>query len=639
MKTLQKLGYGIVFSLLIPVLLVLWSKKLNLLYPLPILPWSGVGVLFSIIGSILIVWGMGALLVVGNGFPMNAFPPQYYVSSGIYSIIKHPIYVGFTILCFGISLYYQSPSGYWIISPLVALGCSAIVFGYEKTAIERHFGKKGNRTFIELPENSNLQRRFSDIISTVILLGIPWSLVYEAGLNWGIYWGGYDLSLPIEKTFPVITWTTFFYSLTYLLVIAVPLFSIRKKTLRRFIISGVLATIIGGLLLFTVPVIAPLKDFEHIDFWGRILLMEHKMDGKGAAFPSFHAIWITIALSVYIKEFKRYTLLFWLISIATLISCFTTGMHSILDIVAGIIVAVVSIKYDQVWKKVVIICQKIANSWHEWHIGNVRIINHGFYAGLAGFFGIIMVTTLMGTDSFLTVSIVAFGSLIGAALWAQIIEGSSQLLRPFGYYGSIVGGVIGCVLCHMFGENGWQVAAAFCTAAPIIQFLGRFRCLVQGCCHGAKTHDTLGVKVTHPSSRVCTIAHLGEQSIYPTQLYSMIGNVIIAPIILRLWFSEVSPTLIVGMYLILSSIARFVEEHYRGEPQTKEFAGLRLYQWASIIIAIIGIGLTMMFIPYESTQMQFSIFYVAYAMFWGFVCFIVLGVDFPKSTKRFSRLT
>lgn len=640
MKILQKIGYGIVFSLLIPALLVLWSNKLNLQYPLPLLPWSDVGVVFSITGIVLIVWGMGALFVVGKGFPMNAFPPQYYVSSGIYGVVKHPIYVGFTLFCFGVSLYLQSPSGYWIISPLVALGCFAIVLGYEKTAIERNFGKQINRTFIKLPENSNLQRQFSDIVSTIILLGVPWFLVYESGLNWGNYWGGYELSLPFEKTFPVIPWTTSFYSLTYLFVIAVPLLSIRKITLRKFIISGTLATAVGGILLFTIPVIAPLKEFDPIDFWGFILLTEHKMDGKGSAFPSFHAIWIIIALNVYIKEFERYALLFWLISIATLISCFTTGMHSIADIVAGIIVAVVSIKYDELWKKTVMSCQKIANSWHEWHIGNLRIINHGFYAGLGGFFGIFIVSTLLGVDSSIAfVSVVALSSILGAALWAQIIEGSSQLLRPFGYYGSILGGVFGCVLCHLFGENGWQIAAAFCVAAPIVQFLGRFRCLVQGCCHGAKTLDTLGIKVTHPSSRICKIAHLEEQSLYPTQLYSMVGNVIIAPIMLRLWFADVSPTLIIGMYLILSSIARFVEEHYRGEPQTKELAGLRLYQWASIINAVIGIGLTMIFIPNENTEIHLSFPQLAYSTLWGLVSFIALGVDFPKSTKRFSRLT
>jgi hypothetical protein len=33
------------------------------------------------------------------------------------------------------------------------------------------------------------------------------------------------------------------------------------------------------------------------------------------------------------------------------------------------------------------------------------------------------------------------------------------------------------------------------------------------------------------------------------------------------------------MYLILSGVLRFMEEAYRGEPQTRRLAGLPIYQW------------------------------------------------------------
>ena len=50
--------------------------------------------------------------------------------------------------------------------------------------------------------------------------------------------------------------------------------------------------------------------------------------------------------------------------------------------------------------------------------------------------------------------------------------------------------------------------------------------------------------------------------------------------------------LVIGLYLILSGIARFVEESYRAEPQTRVVAGLHIYQWLAIGQTMAGIVTT-----------------------------------------------
>src|SRR5439155_18316862 len=52
---------------------------------------------------------------------MNAYPPPRYVAQGIFRLLPHPIYTGFTMLCVGVSIAVVSASGLWLVSPIVAL--------------------------------------------------------------------------------------------------------------------------------------------------------------------------------------------------------------------------------------------------------------------------------------------------------------------------------------------------------------------------------------------------------------------------------------------------------------------------------------------------------------------------------------
>jgi hypothetical protein len=72
--------------------------------------------------------------------------------------------------------------------------------------------------------------------------------------------------------------------------------------------------------------------------------------------------------------------------------------------------------------------------WREWRIGSVRVINHGFYVGARALLSCWIAESLGGAAGRAPILLAEFTAVVGAALWAQYIEGSPQLLRPFGFY-------------------------------------------------------------------------------------------------------------------------------------------------------------------------------------------------------------
>ncbi|MGE5733006.1 MAG: prolipoprotein diacylglyceryl transferase family protein, partial [Gemmatimonas sp.] len=229
--------------------------------------------------------------------------------------------------------------------------------------------------------------------------------------------------------------------------------------------------------------------------------------------------------------------------------------------------------------------------------------------------------------------------LIGAGAYAQVLEGSSRLLRPFGWYGGVIGALIGILTSPLVGGAIVPLLAAFALAAPWVQILGRLRCLVQGCCHGGPAPPRAGICYQHHRSRVAQIAQLSGVPLYPTPVYSIAGNIVIGAMLIRLRTLSCPDSLLIGVYLMLSGCARFVEEAYRGEPQTPLVLGLRIYQWFAIGTLLAGIVSTM--IPMPPSEQTFSVPSAA-LLTWAVVMFLVfaaaMGLDFPRSNRRFSRL-
>jgi hypothetical protein len=108
--------------------------------------------------------------------------------------------------------------------------------------------------------------------------------------------------------------------------------------------------------------------------------------------------------------------------------------------------------------------------------------------------------------------------------------------------------------------------------------------------------------------------------------------------VIRAWTLAAPMPFIMGTYFLLSGLGRFIEESYRGEPQTPVYAGLAMYQWLAISSIFIGAVLMTRGGTGQITAIEFQPWVLVYAALFGLLTFFAMGVDFPESTKRFSRL-
>jgi hypothetical protein len=429
--------------------------------------------------------------------------------------------------------------------------------------------------------------------------------------------------------------------LCYPFVIAVVFLVNDKLTLRRFVVEAALLTGVGIFVQAGLPLVAEPRPLVPEGFWGHWLAWERGLDGPAAAFPSFHVAWALLAARYYqMPQPAPLPVARWLVrglAWAIVASCATTGMHSLLDILAGVGLYWLVINHPSVWEWVRARLERLANSWRAWQWGPLRIINHSLYAGLGAGVGALLACALVG--DWVVVVAVGLAGIVGAGAWAQLVEGSSGLSRPFGYYGCVLFGTLACLVVPLFrGPSALAVLASFALASPWVQALGRLRCVVQGCCHGRPAPASIGIRVSHPKSRVCALSHLPGRPIHPTPLYSIVANVALGTLLWRGWYGQVAPQLLVGGYFIGSGLARFVEEAYRGEVQTPTWHQLRLYQWLALASVLLGVAITMWPAAPVPLGWYWQPGYWPVALGFGLVAAFAMGMDFPQSTRRFSRL-
>jgi protein-S-isoprenylcysteine O-methyltransferase Ste14 len=127
------LAYGALFVIIIPALLILWARAMDrVTVDLPAVGTVALGWTMAAVGLAVIAAGWWALVWYGDGLPMNVAPPAKLVTQGIYRMLPHPIYVGFSLMTAGYFMGNDLRAGFWLVTPCVALGCAAIVLGYER---------------------------------------------------------------------------------------------------------------------------------------------------------------------------------------------------------------------------------------------------------------------------------------------------------------------------------------------------------------------------------------------------------------------------------------------------------------------------------------------------------------------------
>jgi len=196
-------------------------------------------------------------------------------------------------------------------------------------------------------------------------------------------------------------------------------------------------------------------------------------------------------------------------------------------------------------------------------------------------------------DSLLNLIIFAIigGMLGGKGLFIiteikDIIKDPSILLN-FGYgfviYGAIGGGALAMYLYSK--RKNWNVIEMIDMTVPglaIAQGFGRIGCFLAGCCYGAETKSPIGVQFPENSLAPSGI-HL-----HPTQIYSSIFDFLLGLILLYYSKKERKNGKIMGLYLIIYSIGRFLVEFLRDDPRGS-VGILSTSQFIAIFTLVLGI--------------------------------------------------
>lgn len=189
------------------------------------------------------------------------------------------------------------------------------------------------------------------------------------------------------------------------------------------------------------------------------------------------------------------------------------------------------------------------------------------------------------------------GAIIGARLMfvityiPQIIENPSIVILLFIRGGSVfLGGVIGgfffaILYIKMYGLDPVKYFNLFIISVPLGHAIGRIGCFMAGCCYGKPTDSFLGVVFpegpVHPH---------GIGPVHPTQLYAVAYNLIIFAVLMVLFYKlkKHKPYFFLGIYMIMYSTFRFINEFFRGDEHRGVWF-LSTSQWITLFMFFLGL--------------------------------------------------
>ena len=135
-----------------------------------------------------------------------------------------------------------------------------------------------------------------------------------------------------------------------------------------------------------------------------------------------------------------------------------------------------------------------------------------------------------------------------------------------------------------------QTFDAFAPGIAIGHAIGRIGCFAAGCCWGNECTLPWAVTFHSPDAFNLTGVPLGVP-LHPSQLYEMATEFLLFGFLYWRFGKPHAAGRIMGLYLVISSVARFLIEFTRFHEQGLHF-GLSLTQW--IAIAVAGVGATLL---------------------------------------------
>jgi phosphatidylglycerol:prolipoprotein diacylglycerol transferase len=169
-------------------------------------------------------------------------------------------------------------------------------------------------------------------------------------------------------------------------------------------------------------------------------------------------------------------------------------------------------------------------------------------------------------------------ALIGAKLLLLVVDfdyfsqNPGELLSVFRSGGVFYGGLIAAVVVAFWYMRRaklplWQTTDAFAPGIALGHVVGRFGCLMAGCCYGRPTSVPWGITFTNPLAADNVGTPL-DIPLHPTQLYEAGAELIILILLLATERrGRQFPGRTFWLYMLMYAVTRFIIEFYRGDPR------------------------------------------------------------------------
>lgn len=190
---------------------------------------------------------------------------------------------------------------------------------------------------------------------------------------------------------------------------------------------------------------------------------------------------------------------------------------------------------------------------------------------------------------------IAVGTALGARFYYVVQNDFVEYIREpwrifafweggLAFFGGLGGGILAAwIYARRAGVIFARLADLFAPYVPIGAAIGRVSCFLDGMDFGTPTRLPWGVVYTHPNSYAPT----DGVPRHPDQVYELIGDLVIAGVLLRLRGRLRDGSLFL-MYLVLFSVLRFFLFFVRGNVPVVAL-GLKNGQWTALAILALTI--------------------------------------------------
>ena len=173
---------------------------------------------------------------------------------------------------------------------------------------------------------------------------VPWVALYEFTAH--LHLPGRAFRFGFEDRLPVVAWTAVIYQSIYLAAAAAPWLARTRRQLRMLTLSVWISLAVVFPVYWMAPSEAPRRALEASNWIAKTLRWERDAFPPTAAFPSFHVLWI-----IFIARLIRPAWLGVAYAAAVTVSCITTGMHYIPDVLASLAIAPLLMEPERIWRR------------------------------------------------------------------------------------------------------------------------------------------------------------------------------------------------------------------------------------------------------------------------------------------------